>query len=96
VLDAALPAIRDGGTLAMVRGYAGPSQRGIAIELVRVTSHLLNEALDWLGQIVAAKRVTLRVVETFSPDCAADAHRGHRGRSPPSPGLTPERVSCDG
>src|SRR5499426_3805056 len=36
VLDAAvLPAIRDGGKLATVRGFAGPSERGITIEPVR-------------------------------------------------------------
>ena len=51
VLDAAaLPAIRDGGKLATVRGFAGPSERGITIEPVRVTSYLLNqEVLDRLG-----------------------------------------------
>jgi len=87
VLDAAaLPAIRDGGKLATVRGFAGPSERGIAIEPVRVTSYLLNqEALDRLGQLVTAKRLTLRVEETFPPERAADAHRkmaagGIRGR----------------
>src|SRR5499425_2779621 len=87
VLDgAALPAIRDGGELATVRGFAGPSERGITIEPVRVTSYLLNhEALDRLGQLVAAKRLTLRVAETFPPERAADAHRkmtagGIRGR----------------
>ena len=87
VLDAAaLPAIRDGGKLATVRGFAGPSERGITIEPVRVTSYLLNhEALDRLGHLVAAKRLTLRVAETFPPDRAADAHRkmaagGIRGR----------------
>jgi NADPH:quinone reductase-like Zn-dependent oxidoreductase len=87
VLDAAaLPAIRDGGKLATVRGFSGPSERGITIEPVRVTSYLLNqEALDRLGQLVAAKRLTLRVAETFPPERAADAHRkmaagGIRGR----------------
>src|SRR5262249_49422348 len=35
VLDAAvLPAIRDGGKLATVRGFAGPPERGITIEPV--------------------------------------------------------------
>ena len=55
VLDAAvLPAIRDGGKLATVRGFAGPSERGITIEPVRVVSYLHNhEALDRLGQLVA-------------------------------------------
>ena len=87
VLDAAaLPAIRDGGKLATVRGWAGPSERGITIEPVRVISYLTNqEALDRLGQLVAAKRLTLRVEETFPPERAADAQRkmaagGIRGR----------------
>ena len=87
VLDAAaLPAIRDGGKLATVRGFAGPSERGITIEPVRVTPYLENhEALDRLGQLVAAKRLTLRVAETFPPERAGDAHRkmtagGIRGR----------------
>ena len=87
VLDAAvLPAIRDGGKLATVRGFAGPAERGITIEPVRVASYLQNhEALDRLGQLVAKGRLTLRVAETFSPERAADAQRklsagGTRGR----------------
>jgi NADPH:quinone reductase-like Zn-dependent oxidoreductase len=87
VLDgAALPAIRDGGKLATVRGFAGPSERGITIAPVRVTSYVLNgEALDLLGQLVAKGRLTLRVAETFPPERAADAQQkmaagGTRGR----------------
>jgi NADPH:quinone reductase len=87
VLDAAiLPAIRDGGKLATVRGFKGPSERGITIEPVWVTSYLHNhEALDRLGDLVAEGRLTLRVANTFSPERAADAHRkldagGVRGR----------------
>ena len=87
VLDGAvLPAIRDGGKLATVRGFAGPSERSITIEPVRVASYLQNqEALDRLGQLVAARRLTLRVAETFPPERAADAQRklaagGTRGR----------------
>jgi NADPH:quinone reductase-like Zn-dependent oxidoreductase len=87
VLDAAvLPAIRDGGKLATVRGFAGPSERGITIEPVRVTSYVHNhEALERLGQLVAEGRITLRVAETFPPERAADAQRklgagGTRGR----------------
>jgi NADPH:quinone reductase-like Zn-dependent oxidoreductase len=87
VLDAAaLPAIRDGGKLATVRGFAGPSERGIAIEPVRVTSYLHNcQALDRLGRLVADGRLTLRVAETLPPERAADAQRtmtagGIRGR----------------
>ena len=87
VLDAAaLPAIRDGGKLATVRGFAGPSERGITIEPVRVTSYVHNhEALDRLGRLVAEGKLTLRVAETFPPERAADAQRkmaagGTRGR----------------
>jgi NADPH:quinone reductase-like Zn-dependent oxidoreductase len=87
VLDAAaLPAIRDGGKLATVRGFAGPSERGITIEPVRVTSYVANhEALDGLGRLVAEGRLTLRVGETFPPEQAAEAQRkmaagGTRGR----------------
>ena len=87
VLDAAvLPAIRDGGKLATVRGFAGPSERAITIEPVRVTTYLHNhDALDRLGQMVAAGRLTLRVAETFPPERVADAQRkmdagGIRGR----------------
>src|SRR5262249_51932538 len=83
---AALPAIRDGGKLATVRGFAGPSERGITIEPVRVTSYVHNhEALDRLGRLVADGRLTLRVGETFPPERAADAQKKlaagrHRGR----------------
>jgi NADPH:quinone reductase-like Zn-dependent oxidoreductase len=87
VLDAAaLPAIRDGGKLATVRGFAGPSERGITIEPVRVTSYVHNgEALDRLGRLVAEGKLTLRVAETFPPERAVDAQRkmaagGIRGR----------------
>jgi len=87
VLDAAaLPAIKDGGKLATVRGFAGPSERGITITPVRVTSYVENhDALDRLGRLVGEKRLTLRVAETFPPERAADAQRkmaagGTRGR----------------
>jgi len=87
VLDGAvLPAIRDGGKLATVRGFSGPSERGIAIEPVRVGSYVLNhEALERLGRLVAAGKLTLRVAETFPPERVAEAQRrlaagGTRGR----------------
>src|SRR5215510_9175604 len=87
LIDAAvLPAIRDRGKLATGRGFAGPPERGITIEPVRVMSYLHNhEALERLGRLVAEKRLTLRVAETFSPEQAAEAQRkmaagGTRGR----------------
>jgi NADPH:quinone reductase len=81
-----LRVIRDGGKLATVRGFAGPSERDITIEPVRVASYVHNhEALDQLGRLVAERRLTLRVAETFPPERAAEAHRkmsagGTRGR----------------
>jgi NADPH:quinone reductase len=87
VLDGAvLPAIRDGGRLATVRGWAGPSEREITVLPVRVAGYLHNQAaLDGLGRLVAQKELTLRVAETVPPERAADAHRwlaagGVRGR----------------
>ena len=87
VLDGAvLPAIRDSGRLATVRGFAGPSERDITIEPVRVAEYLQNQAaLAELGDCVAEGALTLRVAETFPPERAADAQRkldagGVRGR----------------
>lgn len=76
VLDAAvLPAIRDGGRLATVRGFAGPSERDITILPVRVVEYLQNqEALEGLAKLVADGKLTLRVAETFPPERAAEAH----------------------
>jgi NADPH:quinone reductase-like Zn-dependent oxidoreductase len=87
VLDAAvLPAIRDGGRLATVRGFAGPTERDITIMPVRVAEYLQNQAaLEGLARLVEQGALTLRVAETFPPERAADAHRklaggGVRGR----------------
>jgi NADPH:quinone reductase-like Zn-dependent oxidoreductase len=87
VLDAAvLPALRDGGKLATVRGFVGPAERGITVEAVRVTSYVHNHAaLDRLGQLAAKGQLTLRVAETFPPERAAEAQHklaggGTRGR----------------
>ena len=87
VLDAAvLPAIRDGGKLATVRGWSGPSERGIEITPVRVASYLENQAaLERLGRLVAEGRLALRVAQTFPPEQAGRAQEqlaagGTRGR----------------
>ncbi len=82
----ALPAIRDGGGLAVVRGWEGPSERGITIHSVRVSDYAHHQAaLDRLREQVEAGVLTLRVARTFSSDQAAAAHRqfeagGTRGR----------------
>ncbi len=92
VIDAALlgrailPAIRDGGGMAVVRGWQGDSERGITIHQVRVGEYAQNQAaLQKLADQVAAKKLTLRVAETFPPERTAEAHEklaagGVRGR----------------
>jgi NADPH2:quinone reductase len=92
VLDAALlgptivPAIRDGGGLAAVRGYAGEPGRGIQVHRVQVSDYAHNQAaLAELARLVGEGQLALRVAETFPPERAADAHRkleagGVRGR----------------
>jgi NADPH2:quinone reductase len=87
VLDAqVLPAIRDGGGLAVVRGWSGPSERGITIHQTWVREYARHhEALDRLREQVEKGEVTLRVAASFPADQAAAAHRrleagGTRGR----------------
>jgi NADPH:quinone reductase-like Zn-dependent oxidoreductase len=81
-----LPAIRDGGGLAVVRGFNGETERGITVHQVRVGEYARKQAaLDRLGQLVAEGKLTLRVAETFPPERAAEAHKrleagGVRGR----------------
>ena len=81
-----LPAIRDGGGLATVRGYRGDGQRGIEVHptLVRRVAED-RAALDRLRQQTEDGVLTLRVARTFPVDQAAEAHRvleagGVRGR----------------
>ena len=84
----ALGAIRDGGGLAVVRGWShGDSERGIKIHPVMVLEAL--ERTEWLHQLRAlasAGRIQLRVAGAYPPERAADAHRameagGLRGRA---------------
>jgi NADPH:quinone reductase-like Zn-dependent oxidoreductase len=81
-----LPAIRDGGGLAAVRGFDGEAERGITIHQVRVAEYAENQAaLDGLGELVAQGKLTPRVSETFPPERIAEAHErmeagGIRGR----------------
>ena len=87
VLDAAvLPAIKDGGGLATVRGWTGPTERGITIFPTLVSAYFTNQAaLDTLREQAEKGVITLRVAGTFPPEAAAAAHRqleagGTRGR----------------
>ncbi|MDP5183913.1 zinc-binding dehydrogenase [Blastococcus sp. BMG 814] len=81
-----LPAVRDGGSVATVRGYRGDGQRGLRFfpPLVRKVAED-RAVLDRLRQQVEDGVLTLRVARTFPAEQAADAHRqlergGVRGR----------------
>jgi NADPH:quinone reductase len=81
-----LPAVKDGGAVATVRGYRGDGQRGLRFfpTLVRRVAED-RPALDRLRQQVEDGVLTLRVARTFPAEQAAEAHRvleagGVRGR----------------
>src|SRR3954452_7883346 len=81
-----LPAVKDGGAVATVRGYRGDGSRGLRVfpTLVRRVAQD-RAALDRLRQQVEDGVLTLRVARTFPAEEAADAHRvleagGVRGR----------------
>ncbi|MBV9413993.1 MAG: NADP-dependent oxidoreductase [Solirubrobacterales bacterium] len=85
----ALPAIRDGGQIVVVRGWDGDEveDRGIRVHPVRVATVL--ERTDWLEELrrlASAGRLQLRVAREYPPEEAAEAHRvmdggGLRGRA---------------
>jgi NADPH:quinone reductase-like Zn-dependent oxidoreductase len=81
-----LPAVRDGGAVATVRGYRGDGQRELRMfpTLVRRVAQE-RAALDRLRQQAEDGVLTLRVAQTFPVEAAAEAHRvlergGVRGR----------------
>src|SRR3954454_14243373 len=81
-----LPAVKDGGAMATVRGYRGDGRRGLRMfpTLVRRVAQD-RAALDRLRQQAEGGVLTLRVAETFPVEKAADAHvtleaGGVRGR----------------
>ncbi len=84
--EAAVPAVRDGGRIATVRGFRGGEQRGITFHPVLVRNYAREQAkLDELRQQASDGRLTLRVARTFPAAQAAEAHRlleagGTRGR----------------
>jgi NADPH:quinone reductase-like Zn-dependent oxidoreductase len=92
LVDAALldqrvvPAVRDGGRIATVRGYRGDEERGITFHPVFVRNYAREQAkLDRLRELVEEGRVTLRVAAVLPAEGAAEAHRrleagGTRGR----------------
>ncbi|QFU88410.1 NADP-dependent oxidoreductase [Amycolatopsis sp. YIM 10] len=81
-----LPAIADGGTLAELRGWSGPADRGIHVIPVMVTDGITDTArLDALSRQAANGTLSLHVADVLPADEAAKAHRlleagGLRGR----------------
>lgn len=92
VVDAALlneravPAVRDGGGLASLRGFRGEPQRGIAFHPVLVRSYARERAkLDRLREQAEQGVVTLRAAAVYPAEQAPEAHHrleagGVRGR----------------
>ena len=87
LLDAAvLPAVRDGGAVATVRGYTGDGRRGLRVTAVMVRRYAHEWGrLDRLRELAEQGTITLRVAGTYPAEKAADAHQrleagGTRGR----------------
>jgi NADPH:quinone reductase-like Zn-dependent oxidoreductase len=92
LVDAALlnelviPAVRDGGRIATVRGFTCDEERGVTFHPVFVRNYAREQGkLDRLRELVEAGQVTLRVARTLPAERAAEAHRileagGTRGR----------------
>lgn len=84
--EAALPAVKDGGRMASVRGWDGGDQGRVTVIPVMVAHHALDwEALDRLREQVENGVLTPRVADVLPATQAADAHRrfeagGVRGR----------------
>lgn len=84
--DEVLGAIRDGGSMATVRGWDGPGERDIAVYPVWVREYAQElERLDDLRALTESGAITLRVATTVDAANASEAHRileagGTRGR----------------
>ncbi|HLI36166.1 MAG TPA: NADP-dependent oxidoreductase [Streptosporangiaceae bacterium] len=84
--ELAVPAVRDGGRIATLRGFTDGGERGITFHPVLVRDYAREQAkLDRLRQQAEDGQVTLRVARTFPAERAAEAHRlleagGTRGR----------------
>lgn len=83
---AAVPAVKDGGRMATVRGWDGAGQDRVHVQPVMVYTHAQEwEALDRLRELVENGVLTLRVADVLPAEQAAEAHRrleagGVRGR----------------
>jgi NADPH:quinone reductase-like Zn-dependent oxidoreductase len=81
-----LPAVTDGGTVAEVRGWSGPAERGIRVCPIMVSDVMEDtNTFDTLRRQAERGILTLRVAELLPADDAEKAHRlleagGLRGR----------------
>lgn len=86
VNEAALGAIADGGSLVTLRGWAGPTERGITIHPIASPAAATDTALlERISREAEKGKLTLRVSEVLPASQAAEAHRrleagGVRGR----------------
>ena len=87
VLDGlVLPAIRDHGGLSTIRGWSGPTERGIRIEPTWVNEIITDhDRIQRLRDQASAGALTLRVADVLPAEQASEAHRrlaagGIRGR----------------
>jgi D-arabinose 1-dehydrogenase-like Zn-dependent alcohol dehydrogenase len=84
-----LPAIRDGGAIAVVRGWDGgaPPGRGITVQPVSIGNAMHKTAwLRHLADQVTAGHIRLRVAGLYPPERAVEAYLlmeagGLRGRA---------------
>ena len=81
-----VPAVRDGGGFASVRGWGGNGERDIAFHRTMVTSYDHRaDLLDRLRRQAEDGTLTLRVAATYAAEQAPEAHArleagGTRGR----------------
>jgi NADPH:quinone reductase len=83
---AALPAVKDGGTVVTVRGYQGDGTDRVRVAPIFVRDYVEAAAeLDRLAELAGEGRLTVRVAGELPASRGADAHRsleqrGIRGR----------------
>ncbi len=83
--ESVVPAVRDGGTIAAVRGFKGSEGSGTFHPVVVLEYWREQAKLDRLRQQVEDGQITLRVARVLPAEQAAEAHRileagGTRGR----------------
>ncbi|WP_405878044.1 NADP-dependent oxidoreductase [Streptomyces sp. NBC_01384] len=74
--DAVLPAVADHGTIASLKGWSGPAERGIRVAAVSSLDAFTDTGLlSTLVSLATAHRLTLRVADVLPAARAGEAHR---------------------